>query len=159
MSETDWRSFRTEAFSKLILRPALGLARRLHAEADQLVRDLVEHGLAPLESVILILRDQLSKKILRNTESGSFALRCHPLRTIWRTIKTVAILRSRHANHQTLISVGDVPLRQGEGNLRHPCHAINRSYVANEPTENPVRLGFLPDQRVHTTPSQQEELS
>jgi hypothetical protein len=37
--------------------------------------------------------------------------------------------------------------------------AINRSYVANEPAESPVRLGFLPDQRVHTTPSQQEELS
>jgi hypothetical protein len=37
--------------------------------------------------------------------------------------------------------------------------AINRSYVANEPAENPVRLGFVPDQRVHTTPSQQEELS
>lgn len=37
--------------------------------------------------------------------------------------------------------------------------AITRSYVANEPVESPVRLGFLPDQRVHTTPSQQEELS
>ena len=37
--------------------------------------------------------------------------------------------------------------------------AINRRYVANEPAESPVHLGFVPDQRVHTTPSQQEELS
>jgi hypothetical protein len=37
--------------------------------------------------------------------------------------------------------------------------AINRSYVANEPAESSVHLGFVPDQRVHTTPSQQEELS
>ncbi|MBU3697806.1 MAG: hypothetical protein FGM13_14115 [Dechloromonas sp.] len=37
--------------------------------------------------------------------------------------------------------------------------AITRSYVANAPVENPVHLGFVPDQRVHTTPSQQEELS
>lgn len=37
--------------------------------------------------------------------------------------------------------------------------AITRSYVANEPAESPVHLGFVPDQRVHTTPSQQEELS
>ncbi len=37
--------------------------------------------------------------------------------------------------------------------------AITRSYVAKEPAENPVRLGFVPDQRVHTTPSKQEELS
>ncbi len=27
------------------------------------------------------------------------------------------------------------------------------------PRDSSVRLGFLPDQRVHTTPSQQEELS
>ena len=37
--------------------------------------------------------------------------------------------------------------------------AITRSYVANQPTENSVHLGFVPDQRVHTTPSQEEELS
>lgn len=37
--------------------------------------------------------------------------------------------------------------------------AITRSYVANEPAESSVDLGFLPDQRVHTTPYQQEELS
>ncbi len=37
--------------------------------------------------------------------------------------------------------------------------AINRSYVANEPAESSVDLGFLLDQRVHTTPYQQEELS
>jgi len=37
--------------------------------------------------------------------------------------------------------------------------AITRSYVATEPAESSVHLGFVPDQRVHTTPSQQEELS
>lgn len=36
---------------------------------------------------------------------------------------------------------------------------INRIYVANEPAESSVDLGFLLDQRVHTTPYQQEELS
>ena len=36
------------------------------------------------------------------------------------------------------------------------ANAITRSYVANEPAENPVHLGFMPDQRVHTTPYQQE---
>lgn len=33
------------------------------------------------------------------------------------------------------------------------ANAITRSYVATEPTQKPVNLGFLPDQRVHTTPS------
>jgi len=39
------------------------------------------------------------------------------------------------------------------------ANAITRSYVAIEPNKSPVDLGFLPGQRVHTTPSQQEELS
>jgi hypothetical protein len=34
--------------------------------------------------------------------------------------------------------------------------AITRRYVANKPTESAVNLGFVPDQRVHTTPYQQE---
>jgi hypothetical protein len=37
--------------------------------------------------------------------------------------------------------------------------AIVRTLVAPEATEGTVRLGFLPDQRVHATPSQQEQLS
>ncbi len=39
------------------------------------------------------------------------------------------------------------------------ANAITRSNVATVPTEKPDNLGFLPDQRVHTTPSQKEELS
>ena len=37
--------------------------------------------------------------------------------------------------------------------------AIVRTLVADEPKQKEeVRLGFLPDQRVHTTPYQQEKL-
>lgn len=36
--------------------------------------------------------------------------------------------------------------------------AIVRSPVTNEPRQGEVRLGFLPDQSVHTTPYQQEKL-
>ena len=36
--------------------------------------------------------------------------------------------------------------------------AIVRTLVANEPKQREVGLGFLPDQRVHTTPYQQEKL-
>jgi stage V sporulation protein SpoVS len=32
--------------------------------------------------------------------------------------------------------------------------AITRRYVANNPVESAVNLGFVPDQRVHTTPYQ-----
>ena len=32
--------------------------------------------------------------------------------------------------------------------------AITRRYVANKPAESAVNLGFVPDQRVHTTPYQ-----
>jgi hypothetical protein len=34
--------------------------------------------------------------------------------------------------------------------------AIVRIYVADNPKQREVGLGFLPDQRVHTTPFQQE---
>ena len=34
--------------------------------------------------------------------------------------------------------------------------AIARRYVATKPAESAVNLGFVPDQRVHTTPYQQE---
>ena len=36
--------------------------------------------------------------------------------------------------------------------------AIVRTLVAEEPTPSAVGLGFLPDQRVHTTPYPQERL-
>ena len=36
--------------------------------------------------------------------------------------------------------------------------SIVRTLSAPEATEGAVRLGFLPDQRVHTTPYQQEKL-
>ena len=36
--------------------------------------------------------------------------------------------------------------------------AIVRTLVAAEPKQRAVGLGFLPDQRVHTTPYQQEKL-
>ncbi len=36
--------------------------------------------------------------------------------------------------------------------------AIVRSAVAEGPKQREVDLGFLPDQRVHTTPYQQEKL-
>lgn len=36
--------------------------------------------------------------------------------------------------------------------------AIVRTHVANEPRDEEVGLGFLPDQRVHTTPYQTEKL-
>ncbi len=36
--------------------------------------------------------------------------------------------------------------------------AIIRTLVADKPTQKKVGLGFLPDQRVHTTPYQQEKL-
>ena len=36
--------------------------------------------------------------------------------------------------------------------------AIVRTLAANEPKAREVNLGFLPDQRVHTTPYQQEKL-
>lgn len=36
--------------------------------------------------------------------------------------------------------------------------AIVRTHVANEPRDRDVGLGFLPDQRVHTTPYQTEKL-
>ncbi len=36
--------------------------------------------------------------------------------------------------------------------------AIVRTVVADEPTQREVGLGFLPDQRVHTTPYPQEKL-
>ena len=36
--------------------------------------------------------------------------------------------------------------------------AIVRTVVANEPKAREVGLGLLPDQRVHTTPYQQEKL-
>jgi hypothetical protein len=35
--------------------------------------------------------------------------------------------------------------------------AITRRYVANKPVESAVNLGFVPDQRVHTTPYQMEK--
>ena len=35
---------------------------------------------------------------------------------------------------------------------------IVRTLVADEPKQREVGLGFLPDQRVHTTPYQQEKL-
>lgn len=36
--------------------------------------------------------------------------------------------------------------------------AIVRTLVADEPKQRVVGLGFLPDQRVHTTPYQEEKL-
>ena len=36
--------------------------------------------------------------------------------------------------------------------------AIVRTLVTGEPKQREVGLGFLPDQRVHTTPYQQEKL-
>lgn len=36
--------------------------------------------------------------------------------------------------------------------------AIVRTLVAGEPKQRAVSLGFLPDQRVHTTPYQEEKL-
>ena len=36
--------------------------------------------------------------------------------------------------------------------------AIVRILVAGEPKQRAIGLGFLPDQRVHTTPYQQERL-
>lgn len=36
--------------------------------------------------------------------------------------------------------------------------AIVRTLVPNEPKQREVSLGFLPDQRVHTTPYQEEKL-
>ena len=36
--------------------------------------------------------------------------------------------------------------------------AILRTFVADVPKQREVGLGFLPDQRVHTTPYQQEKL-
>ena len=36
--------------------------------------------------------------------------------------------------------------------------AIVRTLVGNEPKQREVSLGLLPDQRVHTTPYQQEKL-
>ena len=36
--------------------------------------------------------------------------------------------------------------------------AIVRTVVADEPKQREVGLGFVPDQRVHTTPYQQETL-
>ena len=36
--------------------------------------------------------------------------------------------------------------------------AIVRTLVGDEPKQREVGLGFLPDQRVHTTPYQQETL-
>ncbi|WP_144326735.1 hypothetical protein [Tepidimonas aquatica] len=36
--------------------------------------------------------------------------------------------------------------------------AVVRALAANEPKRREVALGFLPNQRVHTTPSQQEKL-
>jgi hypothetical protein len=36
--------------------------------------------------------------------------------------------------------------------------AIVRTVVAEAPKQREVDLGFLPDQRVHTTPYQQEKL-
>ena len=38
------------------------------------------------------------------------------------------------------------------------ARAIVRTLVADEPKQRAVGLGFLPDQRVHTTPYQQEQL-
>ncbi len=38
------------------------------------------------------------------------------------------------------------------------ARAIVRTLVAEEPKQRAVDLGFLPDQRVHTTPYQQEKL-
>ena len=37
--------------------------------------------------------------------------------------------------------------------------AAHQEKPEQKPRNSEVRLGFLPDQRVHTTPSQQEELS
>ena len=36
--------------------------------------------------------------------------------------------------------------------------AIVRTLAADEPKQREVGLGFLPDQRVHTTPYQEEKL-
>lgn len=36
--------------------------------------------------------------------------------------------------------------------------AVVRTLVADEPEQTAIGLGFLPDQRVHTTPYQQETL-
>ncbi len=37
--------------------------------------------------------------------------------------------------------------------------AIVRTLVGNEPKQREVSLGFLPDQRVHTTPYKEKRLS
>lgn len=37
--------------------------------------------------------------------------------------------------------------------------AIVRTLVGNEPKQREIGLGFLPDQRVHTTPYQEKRLS
>ena len=41
---------------------------------------------------------------------------------------------------------------------RYLAAAIVRATVTNEPRQSEVRLGFLPNQSVHTTPYQQEKL-
>ena len=38
------------------------------------------------------------------------------------------------------------------------ARAIVRTLLADDPNRREVGLGFLPDQRVHTTPYQQEKL-
>ncbi|MCZ2104819.1 MAG: hypothetical protein OZ923_01755 [Comamonadaceae bacterium] len=38
------------------------------------------------------------------------------------------------------------------------ARAIVRTLLADDPNRREVGLGFLPDQRVHTTPYQQEQL-
>src|SRR5690606_10639555 len=98
----------TKTLGELILRPALGLARRLDAVADQLLRDFFEHGSHLLNQHFIIAKlkkqdflaymysqgVQLPYVAIRFGRSGSLSL-------------TVAIPRSRHEEHRTRISLGD----------------------------------------------------
>ncbi len=76
-----------QALGELILRPALGLARRFDAVADQLLRDLFEHGshLLNLHSSLAKLKGQEYLALCR-LHVIPITLRCHPLRGIELTI-------------------------------------------------------------------------
>lgn len=62
-------------------------------------------------------------------------------------------------NHLELPSPADMSPAARAGEITTIlAAAIVRSRVATKPNERDIELGFLPDQRVHTTPSLQEPL-
>jgi hypothetical protein len=92
---------------------------------------------------------------LRGAPLPGIAIRFGASRT---SSETVAIPRSRHEAPPTRISLSHVRTARAGETAAILAAAIVRTVVKEAPKQREVGLGFLPDQRVHTTPYQTEKL-